>query len=454
MSEGILPQQSIAQQTKSSLLAAIETVSNNKSVETVFNPEKSFTRDRVLTLPIMSKIIIGMGGQSLPKELHNYFNKCGVIEDKTAKRSAFQQRRELIKPEHFKQIFNEFNNTCSDTKTLKGYRILACDGSDVNIMTDENAPSFMKVSQNKGYNLLHINALYDCLNTVYVDATIVDKNHCNEREECIKMVNNLPDTDKTILICDRGYCGFNTFEHLKRSGINFLIRVPNSWCKEIKEMPYEEFDTTLRIQLRTGQSKEDKELYKSGKAKFMQRYSHHKGKTDNIIWDFEDVCDIEYRVIRIKINNTGVDSDDYETLITNLNRFEFHTDDFKDLYFTRWAIETSFREIKYNIGLINFHSGKPELIEQEIWAALIMYNFCTRIAKSIIIQQKDTNKWIYKVNMSMSIYLLKDYFSYRGDTPPPIEKQISEYTEPIRKGRKDKRKFRIKTPVWFVYRVA
>ena len=38
------------------------------------------------------------------------------------------------------------------------------------------------------------------------------------------------------------------------------------------------------------------------------------------------------------------------------------------------GIETSYRELKYAIGLTNFHSRKDESIKQEIFASLIMYN--------------------------------------------------------------------------------
>lgn len=45
----------------------------------------------------------------------------------------------------------------------------------------------------------------------------------------------------------------------------------------------------------------------------------------------------------------------YETLVTN-------TDDsvkkLKDLYASRWGIETRFRDLKYSVGLTHFHAKK------------------------------------------------------------------------------------------------
>ncbi len=38
---------------------------------------------------------------------------------------------------------------------------------------------------------------------------------------------------------------------------------------------------------------------------------------------------------------------------------------YKNLYASRWGIETSFRDLKYSIGLVNFHAKKKEGILQE-----------------------------------------------------------------------------------------
>ncbi|MCI9109452.1 MAG: transposase [Lachnospiraceae bacterium] len=59
------------------------------------------------------------------------------------------------------------------------------------------------------------------------------------------------------------------------------------------------------------------------------------------------------------------------------------------LYGWRWGIERSFRELKYTIGLTNFHSKKAEYIQQEIFARLIIYNFCERIITGTEIKQKN-----------------------------------------------------------------
>ena len=49
----------------------------------------------------------------------------------------------------------------------------------------------------------------------------------------------------------------------------------------------------------------------------------------------------------------------------------------KEVYNLRWGIETSFRKLKYTIGLSFYHSYKPDFIKQEIWTLLPCYHvFC------------------------------------------------------------------------------
>lgn len=76
------------------------------------------------------------------------------------------------------------------------------------------------------------------------------------------------------------------------------------------------------------------------------------------------------------------------------------------LYYTRWAIEGSFRKLKYTIGLSNFHAYKPEYIKQEIWAKLIAYNITEILINHTIIMKRET-KYEYKVNFSVAAHISK-----------------------------------------------
>lgn len=84
----------------------------------------------------------------------------------------------------------------------------------------------------------------------------------------------------------------------------------------------------------------------------------------------------------------------------------FSSGKIKELYHLRWGIETSFRKLKYNIGVSNLHSKKAEYVEQEIYARIIMYNFCESVTAHVTVKQKD-QKYVYQINFTMAVHICK-----------------------------------------------
>ena len=126
-------------------------------------------------------------------------------------------------------------------------------------------------------------------------------------------------------------------------------------------------------------------------------------------------------------------------------------EEIKKLYGWRWGIERSFRELKYTIGLTNFHSKKVEYIQQEIFARLIIYNFCERIVTGIVIQQNN-RKYTYQINFTAAVFICREFF--RNRIPPPdLEAFIQKNVLPVREGRKAPRKVRPHSAVSFLYRI-
>ena len=158
---------------------------------------------------------------------------------------------------------------------------------------------------------------------------------------------------------------------------------------------------------------------------------------------------MKVRIVRIQLN-TG----EYETIATSLDREKFPPERIKNLYYKRWGIETSFRELKYSIGVTNFHAKKQESVLQEIFARLIMYNFCERITLHVVIENDKGRKWQYQANFTMGIHICRDYFRDQSPRPLDSEEKIKKYILPIRPNRADRRKVRQKPAVLFNYRVA
>ena len=77
---------------------------------------------------------------------------------------------------------------------------------------------------------------------------------------------------------------------------------------------------------------------------------------------------LRFRVVRFRISGGC-----YETVYTNLDSETFPIGTIKELYRLRWGIETSFRELKYTIGLSCLHGKKTDFLLQEVFARLILY---------------------------------------------------------------------------------
>ena len=334
-----------------------------------------------------------------------------------------------------------------------GYKLYAVDGSDVVFATNPLSEAYMKTQK---YNMYHMNAMYDLLNHTYKDLIIEPKPSYSEPRSCWQMAERSLKNEKCIVICDRGYGGANLFEHLNRiSGVEYLIRVKNNLFKEFYNLPYAEFDTTVTFELRGTQTNEDKEAFARKEAKWVAAESTKGKHKKKVTWDFESPFRMTIRVVRIHIGE-GNDPSDYETIVTSLPKAWFGIKRIKELYHMRWGIESSFRELKYAFGLINFHARKDEFIKQEIYAHFLMYNYCERIAMAVVVKQDADNQWTYVVNHTMAVHICLDYFRWRSGAPPQVavEDEIAKNILPVRDNRRDRRKIKTKEAVCFLYRVA
>lgn len=402
-----------------------------------------FTRNRKLDLITILKFMFFMEGNTLNVELMKYFN----FKESIPTSSALIEQRKKIHLDTFKYIFKSFTNTIECNKTYKGYRLLACDGSNLNYACDiKDKSTYVKhpLSHGKGHNSLHLNTLYDLQNKIYIDADIQNLKEINEYRSLIKMINRSNMQNNDIIIADRGYESYNMFANIENINCNYLIRVKDIYSNGILSslsLPDTEFDIIKTLVLTNKQTK-----------KVKNTIHNYKFLPSNCTFDFLDKDNFYYpitlRILRFKLPN-----DKYECIITNLNQNEFNTADIKKLYNMRWGIETSFRELKYNIGLINFHSKNKELILQEIYIKLTLYNFCQAIMSQISIKQKNT-KYLYEIDRSTAFMLCRKYLKDDKLNVKRLTTLILEHLHPVRLGRSDKRKLRTKGCVSFTYRIA
>jgi len=106
-------------------------ISEMSSVSWLYSrrPGHDFTRKSVLGFEETISILLAMEGKSLNNELLKYFN----CSENTPTASAFVQCRSKLLPEAMEILFQRFAAGFGSEGTYKGYRLMAIDGSDIQI---------------------------------------------------------------------------------------------------------------------------------------------------------------------------------------------------------------------------------------------------------------------------------------------------------------------------------
>lgn len=426
---------------KKLLLEQVLSLEQNKK-DFVYNPLRDFTRTRKLSFSDMVMMVISLECGSIRSELLKYFS----YSPDTATSSAFVQQRGKIKPEAFKSLFQSFSAGLP-SKTYKGYHFFAVDGSEIQIPLEraDEEYSYFRNARQRDYFQIHLSAVYDLINERYSAAYTEPRKGHDERAAFHKIMENQAFPSKSLFIFDRGYEGYPLMAHILSMGQFFVIRAKDNHTGGILKgisLPQEdEYDFSFnKICVARWRVKHDEtpELY----------HRAHCSNTPYFLNASVREYQLAFRIVRFRLNNGS-----YECLLTNLPKDEFDLAALKDVYRMRWGIETSFRYLKHTIGLLYFHSKKIESIEQEIWARLILYNFCMAVTLRIG-RKKQTARYLYKPNIANAVHVCRRFLKTLTDeTPPNIEQLISGELSPVRAERNSPRKQPVIKPRKFNYRV-
>lgn len=377
---------------KQILLSEIEKMNQHRE-DFCKRPGIDFTRDRKITFDTLLHFQISMESGSVNHELLKYFN----FDAGTPSLSAFYQQRAKLSDDVFQKLFYNFNTHFKPKSLLKGrYQLLACDGSGFTFTRNpKDTESYYNPSgrSEKGYNQMYLVPLYDLLNKVYTDAVIQPMRKRNEFAALYELIDRHTPCSGTIpvFIADRGFHAYNVFAHAIENDAFFVIRATDTKMKRLlgSDLPKEEtFDIRVTRHLTRSHSKK-KYLYPESADQY--RYICQKVAFDYFPAEGYGEYEISLRVIRFPIGNGT-----YENIITNLPENEFHAEEIKEIYCLRWGIETSFCTLKHAIATVNFHSKSRQMITHEIWARLILYNFCSYITGQVTFE-KQKRKHIHRL---------------------------------------------------------
>lgn len=438
----VLMRKKYSKHLKKNLFSIIDDMSKKPGLF-VKNPNVDFTRKRKLDFKTFMHLSLSMESGSIRRELLKYFK----FNQNVVTPSAYVQQRSKLLPEAFDYLFHEFVKTVAADKTLKGYRLLACDGSNISLPPNPNDPdNYIKKPNERAYGRCHLNAMYDIENRIYVDVLIQTCRQANENRALVDLIDRSIINNKVILLADRGYESYNVLAHLKEKNWKYVIRIKDTSSSggiaSGFDLPEGSFDIDF-----------NREIIRSQRVFHTQNSEKYKSIYYNTVFDYlqnkTDTYPISFRIVRFPISDGK-----YETIITNLDREEFSVEEIKELYSKRWDIETSFRELKYNVGLSNFRSKKAFCVLQEIYSRLIVFNFCESIVANTIVKERKSTIYIYQCNITNAIDVCKYFLSCKKSKIPSVEDLILSSLNPVRPGRSYPRILRNRPNICFNYRIS
>jgi hypothetical protein len=289
--------------------------------------------------------------------------------------------------------------------------VIAIDGSKLQLPNDKQLlQAFGGTGPETSSPTAQASIAYDILNNVIVDAEI-EPLSMSEQELARKHIERIAQTEgigDALVIFDRGYSSVELMGHAQEKGLKFLVRLRRKFNLGIDAL---------------------------GKGIHEYELAYSKGT-------------LNVRVIKFELP-----SGEIETLVTNLTDVCMEIEEFKELYFMRWPVETKYGEAKLKMEIENF-SGRTEIaIRQDFFITEMLSNViavAAREAQPTVDKAREgkKNKHRYKVNVNHAIGTFKDRFikALLESDPEKRAKQIQEilkllckHVVPERKGRSSPR---------------
>ena len=332
--------------------------------------ESAFTRKRKMPFYDIIFFMLGSLRRSVQRELEIFFQEKGKA---MVSRQAFAIAREQIRPEALRSlnddIIEKFETEDDTIETYKGYRLIAVDGSIIDLPNTKALQDRFGFSSNHtGKNFAKAMAMtaYDVLNkfTLFAELYRYDE---SEKIRILDIVDGfaaLPYYKKSIFLLDRGYPSFRLFHKMIKNDQNFVIRVSTNTLREIQDCSAD--DKTIEI-LRTGKS------------------------------------------ISLRVINVSVGTGETVKLVTNLPG-EFSRDDLKELYAKRWGVETQFNYVKNKEMLETFTGESEAAVLQDFYIGILILNVTAaayREQEDIISKKAGILKYTYKPSKTQLIADIK-----------------------------------------------
>lgn len=360
--------------------------------------ENTFVRNRKITFTDLLLITLNKKSKTTSIEIRDYELNVKGKEKVNYTDEAYLKQRRHLNPLVFKEankvFINSFYNNSDDAKKYKNYIVLGIDGSKYEVPnTPQNREYFgmQKTQHEKQPARANISTIYDLNNNFYLDLQLEKYNFSEKTlakrniEETLKTIPG----EKMLIIFDRNYISLEFLLWLNERNIKYLFRLQKTTFKnEINKMETNDeyvniTHTYPRLQnIRTTYSEEAKKLE-------------------------------ELKETQVRVTKSIIKEEKELILLSNLPMEEFDEKEIKELYSKRWNIESSYDCLKNKLYSESFTGNLPIIIEQDLYAQVLIYNqlqdMINESNEKLKLQKKKT-KLEYKVNENKAVGIFKDKF--------------------------------------------
>lgn len=336
-------------------------------------------------------------------------------------KQAISKARQGILPSLFQALFSLsvelFYQSIDYRKKWKDkYNVFAVDGSRFCIPNSKSnfenyGEMFSMKNPNRRWSMALCSTVYDVCND-YIIHGLIRPYLGSERGAALQHCSDLEDLNlfkDSFIIFDRGYFSDAMFRYFAGKGYLCVMRL-----------------------------KEGMKLAKQCNGDCILTLPGDKDRSTS---------DIKVRVISVPL-----DSGVTEYLATNLLDNTLSAQDFKDLYFLRWPIESKYSELKNQFLLEEFSGATSTSVEQEFFLNLLLSNLASLIKndadEKIKEKARSTNRFRYQANRAYIIGRLKWYLprflakTFTLDALDDILEGACVNKSQIQPGRKCKRNIR------------
>ena len=375
-----------------------------------------FVRKRKMSFKEYVLYILTQTGCTNFAEAHKFYTKTLKHEFESITRQAIGKQRRYISPKLFldmsESFINELYTEFRGFSKFKGYIICACDGSIFDLPNTPTTKKAFGIPLDTIFERFLSRGRVSCMldvNSKHILTSKIVSRSVNEISLAIEHLNNLNERfnlNKFITIYDRAYGSAELMINTIYFNSKFLIRLNKRVFKD-----------------KINNMKTDDEIIEINITKSIL----NRIKDDNVREFAEEMGRLKIRIVKVKLK-TG----EIEILATNLNNTEFTKKELKELYAKRWTIETGYDKLKNFIKLEDFSGIRKEIIEQDFYAGIFIYNLATTVKFDIEkLNNRETKnkdkKYDITANFSSIITLIYDYLFQLVNGSKLIKEKIIDF---------------------------